>query len=311
MPNWCYNNMTVYGQADDLKKLVKDISIKQTDETTGKRIGRLSFAHLYPVPAELLEYNAPLSRKDENGKPIHLSDEEREALRERFIAEYGAGDWYDWCCSHWGTKWGDCETNIDEEQLNKKGNISIRKGTTSIGIYYETAWSPADGLIRKVSELHPNLLFSVVSTEEAEMFACWSVFHNGKVVGDGYGETDIPKELAELYEKCSKDDLMDEYYEAHNEWQCERNDDLYDEARKCVRKYIETHKREVEKIRVSYLAKIMRLKEEMEKLPEVWNSNDITTKSYNERNSRLAEILRLNEELQKKMDTYKFMEAKL
>jgi len=304
MPNWCYNNMTVYGQADDLKKLVKDISIEQTDETTGKRIGRLSFSHLYPVPAELLEYHSPLSRKDENGKSIPLSDEETEALRQRFMLEYGAGDWYDWCCSHWGTKWGDCETNIDESHLNKKGNISIRKGTTSLGIYYETAWSPADGLIQKVSELHPNLLFSVVSTEEAEMFACWSVFHNGIVVDSGYGETETPKELQELYEKCSKDNLMDEYYDAANEWQCERNDNLYDEARKCVLAYIRTRKLEAEKTKRSYMTKIMKLTEELEKMP-------ILPLAHNkERTSRLAEVLRLNEELQKQVKDFSTIDIK-
>ena len=49
---------------------------------------------------------------------------------------YGCIDWYSWCCETWGTKWNACET--------------MRDGNT---IYFQTAWSVADGIIEKLAQI--------------------------------------------------------------------------------------------------------------------------------------------------------------
>lgn len=264
MPNWCYNNMTVHGKTDDLRKLVKAISVSETNDKGDTHI-RQSLASLYPVPSELMEYNSPLSRKDADGKIIPLTDEEKEQLQRRFMVQYGASDWYNWCTTFWGTKWGDCETTINSgETTGDNGEVVIPDGETYVAIYYETAWSPADGLIAKISELFPNLLFGVVSTEEADLFACWSVFHKGNIVGQGSLDTeaDLPKEIADL---ADNEETMDDYYEQVSEWQCERNSKLDDEQDKFIDKYLSNLKAMRDKTEYEYKLRMVRLMDEREK----------------------------------------------
>lgn len=250
--------MTVRGKTDDLRKLVEAISVSETNEATGARIVRHSFSSLYPVPKELTEYNSPLSRQDSDGKPIYLTDDEKEELAKRFTVQYGASDWYNWCNQFWGTKWGDCETSINN---GVNSNDEVEDGATSLGIYYETAWSPADGLIEKVSELHPNLLFSVVSTEEADLFACWSVFHNGSTVGQGSIDTneEIPEEIKALSEN---EETMDDYYEQLNEWQYERNTKLDDAEAEFIKDYLASLKAMRDKTEYEYKVRMVHLMDE-------------------------------------------------
>lgn len=57
--------------------------------------------------------------------------------------------WYDWCNEHWGTKWGDYETDYIEEME-----------TPNLRAYrYTTAWSPMIPAIQKFSAKFPNLVF--------------------------------------------------------------------------------------------------------------------------------------------------------
>jgi hypothetical protein len=60
---------------------------------------------------------------------------------------YNSGG-YDWCISHWGTKWGFCESELHEH----KGHI---------GYTFDTAWSPPEPLIQKMSQMFPKLKFEL------------------------------------------------------------------------------------------------------------------------------------------------------
>lgn len=249
MPNWCYNQMTITGKTDDLRKFINDITVPEpTDDNPNAT--KLSIKTLFPCPAELHEYNSPL-RTGKDGKT--LSDDEVSALSERFIAMYGSADWYSWQSDNWGTKWGDCNTASDEE---------IKDGDTSLSIYYETAWSPATGLIAKISSLYPQLLFRVVSTEESDAFLCYQVFHNGQVVGQqDYDTEEVPDEISKL---ADDDDNYDEYYEALNDWQCERNDKAYQGADTFVENYLKQVRAQRDKVEYQYKVKQIRLNEERE-----------------------------------------------
>lgn len=57
------------------------------------------------------------------------------------IVKYGAPTWYEWCCDNWGTKWNayDCvEANNNE-------------------LEFCTAWSGVPALIKKMSEMNPDV----------------------------------------------------------------------------------------------------------------------------------------------------------
>lgn len=249
MPNWCYNQMTITGKTDDLRKFRNDITVSEpTDDNPNAT--KLSMKTLFPCPAELHEYNSPL-RTSKDGTA--LSDDEVSALSERFIAMYGSPDWYSWQNDNWGTKWGDCDTASDEE---------IKDGDTSLSVYYETAWSPATGLIAKISSLYPQLVFSVFSTEESDAFVCYQVFHKGTLVGEQESTTEMPQEIAEMPTETSEE--LDEYYEALNDWQCERNDKISNGVDKFVENYLNQIKAQRDKVEYQYKVKMIRLVEEME-----------------------------------------------
>lgn len=54
--------------------------------------------------------------------------------------------WYDWCCSHWGTKWNPTGMVID-----------YTPGQSSLTANFETAWSDPDTFLLYLSHIYPGL----------------------------------------------------------------------------------------------------------------------------------------------------------
>lgn len=138
MPNHCGNFLTVMGEKQELSKFMKQITNPEGSEN------KISiYKNLYPCPQEL--YEVPANHTE----------------RPEMVEKYGASDWYDWCNSHWGTKWGDYDTYVSHYE----------EGDDIAHINYTTAWGPgADGLIY-ISGLFPNLVF-INSYEEGGMGFC-------------------------------------------------------------------------------------------------------------------------------------------
>ena len=55
-------------------------------------------------------------------------------------------NWYDWNCTHWGTKWNACDENYSDLQV-------LSNGQAMLGMHFETAWSPPTGIIQTLHEL--------------------------------------------------------------------------------------------------------------------------------------------------------------
>ena len=71
--------------------------------------------------------------------------EEQVALGEKYISnirKYDHPQWYDWCCSNWGTKWNASDTYI--EDVDGNGNVTVT---------FSTAWNAPFGIIEKFAEL--------------------------------------------------------------------------------------------------------------------------------------------------------------
>lgn len=216
MPNWCYNNMDIYGESSELQKFVEATKIVGEDGTT-----EYGLSHLFPIPQELVDTTSGWhSDPDEQAKQT--------AKEEANLAKYGHKDWYDWACdpNNWGTKWGDGD--FDWRSFGDETIVSPEE--TSISAYYQTAWSPADGLIRNISSQFPSLTFSVVSTEESDAFACYSIFRAGELIAEGGEEPKRPKELEEHPEEFDE-----EFYDKVNDWQTETSDKWSSEADKALR----------------------------------------------------------------------------
>ena len=219
MPNWCYNNMDIYGESSELQKFVEATKIVGEDGIT-----EYGLSQLFPIPQELVDTTSGWhSDPDEQAKQT--------AKEEANIAKYGYKDWYDWACDpdNWGTKWGD--SDFDWRSFGDETMVAPEE--TYISAYYQTAWSPADGLIRNISAKFPSLTFSVVSTEESDAFACYSIFRDGKLLAEGGEEPKRPEGLEE-----HTDENSEEFYDKLNDWQCETSDRWSGEADKALGKIL-------------------------------------------------------------------------
>ncbi len=210
MPNWCYNNMSVHGDRESLEKLTTAITRKDDD---GNEFHDLTV--LFPVPEELQIKSVWFSTESTDPEYLELS-KKYEANKEK----YGFQTWYDWSIANWGTKWS---PRIEEWEISHYNDES------TINANYDTAWSPADGLIREVSRQFPTLLFSVTSDEEGCSFACCEAYKNGELVA-GFGlslpdDEAMPEDFRvrrqEIDKAMESDCDSDEYHEAwdnHHEW---------------------------------------------------------------------------------------------
>lgn len=160
MPNWCSQNLTVQGDNAELNRFVTDTT-KMGDD--GDFF--VSFNHLVPCPTELTDTMAGSYGDEEKQKELEKQQAEN-------VRKYGFKDWYDWANAVWGTKWGACD--IYQNIETPSDNI----------LYYsfQSAWSPASGLLNGISMLYPTLTFGMWFTEESNDFAGWQVFKNGEVV---------------------------------------------------------------------------------------------------------------------------------
>jgi len=198
MPNWCYNRMNVTGDRDSLVKLTEAITRKHdsslAETTMGVEQVDYDLTVLFPVPEELRI--SAVFFNTETDDPEH-----QELLKkyEANKAKYGHTTWYDWCIENWSTKWS---PRIEEWTINDYPNGS------EIYAYYETAWSPADGLICEVSKQFPTLLFTVSSDEEGRSFSCVMAFSKGEMVAEAGCELDpnkVPEQFREAYARIDKE----------------------------------------------------------------------------------------------------------
>lgn len=148
MPNWCQNNLRVYGDTIEISefkqatlKLVKEENLETTEFT---------FEGLYPTPEELLNSISPA--KIEDGE----TEEQFSARLKRLREEYGASDWYEWRIENWGTKWDADETLILEDSVDE------------LYLCFNTAWAPPTEWLKKVSLRFPNLNFVMDYMEEGQ-----------------------------------------------------------------------------------------------------------------------------------------------
>jgi len=225
MPNWCDNQLEVVGDRDELQRFV-DATKNNNEE------GSHGLNHLFPIPEQLVETTSGwFSDPDEQAKQT--------AKEEANVAKFGHKDWYDWALENWGSKWG--ATNFDwtsfDYELDEDGVLhgapssvlKVKDTDKYIGANFQSAWGPCDGLIKTISTQFPTLIFSVVSTEESDAFACYSIFRNGELLAEDGETPEMPAEIMKLGETND-----DSFYERLMDWQTEYQDKWNDKADKAL-----------------------------------------------------------------------------
>jgi hypothetical protein len=237
MPNWCYNSFSVTGEKDELERFRS--AIQKDDE--------FDLSVLFPIPEELRIRDVFWS--DERYKEMTAEEKaELDDLTARYeanIAEYGHRSWYDWAYANWGTKWS--------PRVTEMGEVEEYGGNASINGNYETAWSPATGLMKKVSEAFPTLVFEVSFDEEAEAYLGCEIFYNGEVFGssvDLWATRDLPvavasdlwRSIAETKKRLDETDFSDDNWtdiriELDDLYSQLRDDCSYEASKALVAKY--------------------------------------------------------------------------
>ena len=202
MPNWCNNNLNITGDYESLQKFVA--GVKSTDENGNDRYDILS--GLYPTPQELTDTKSGHYTAEPNANwkvmldkgemtqewydELVSSNATGYAQNQINLTKYGARDWYDWQCSHWGTKWGDCDTYLNGHS------------DSHLDFSFDSAWSPPIDGLAHISTMFPTLTFTITYEEGGNGFFGATKIVDGQVAtsdGDvsqieGYGELDFNDE---------------------------------------------------------------------------------------------------------------------
>jgi hypothetical protein len=197
MPNWVFNNVSISGKEEDLKKFMEKAGKPYMTYHKGVRYqdaeGNWKYdadkidEHLKESPISFMNFATPEDIDAYFGASDYkpegydkLSTEERMAVAMRFSSD----GWYDWNVRNWGTKWDACNPEITSDDPSS-GSISYS---------FDTAWSPAEGAYRAMVEQHPELSFEFHCEEEQG----WGVEFEGT---DGElsitNEWDIPETHAD------------------------------------------------------------------------------------------------------------------
>lgn len=192
MPNWCSNNLVIRGDKTKITDLIGRVT--KTDDNGNVYYDILG--SLLPTPIELIETMAGGYGRNEDGtkKPEQI---ELEAKEQANIEKFGNKNWYDWNIVNWGTKWGDSDTHI------------VAQYEDMVEFAFETAWSPPETGIAKISELFPELSFVVSYTEEGMDFYGATAFRNGETSEAGGQVSDIEGMKEIDYDADDWEDLME------------------------------------------------------------------------------------------------------
>lgn len=172
MPNWCSNNLYVYGEEKDMMQFLSIISRKLDQnnnvvETTKVVLeefqhGKINITlleNLYPTPTDLLIGDAPIVHND---------------TQKVNIEKFGYPDWYQWRVEKWGTKWPESDLYFNTPILSR--------GRIEIDFDFSTAWSPPIEAFEKIAIDYPNLLFCLYYQEEGMGFCGKNIWINGECV---------------------------------------------------------------------------------------------------------------------------------
>jgi hypothetical protein len=229
MPNWVDTSFEVHGPTAEVKRF-RDGLTKDDDGTyriiesylpTPEALKITSTTAWEEIPEKWQAWVADGTWTQEDCDKRIAENNELLAQQKSNLATYGYKDWYDWTYAEWGTKWGDCHTDI-HDFVEPEGDVATLSGT------FDTAWGPADTAFIKISKMFPELFFVFTYDEEAGFFAGIQVFRNGESVFDS------------MYEPCSyegetdweDEEQMNKYYD----WKNENLDRITDEFMAFMRK---------------------------------------------------------------------------
>lgn len=191
MPNWIQTEIELSGSEADIKSVIDLIRNEQGD---------VDFSKIVPYPKY---WECPekyfIKPTDIEVKQFGFSDKPRlhsSKFSIDVMEDYPYLDWYNWQVDNWGTKWNANDSYVISNYIS-----------------YQTAWCFSEPILKKLSELFPNVEFLFKYADEDIGSNCGSgVATNGKVIFDDLSDNDSI-ELAITLWGCE-----DDYEFVDGEW---------------------------------------------------------------------------------------------
>lgn len=156
MPNWCMNELRVFGPAEDLDRFRNAVQGKDED---GEAVP-LSFASLVPMPKALADDAGALTATD------------KESLRHR----HGDDNWRDWALRNWGCKWdNDSEMDVYEHEALSGERAAVTYVFTSPN-------APPEAFYATASSHFPSLTFSAAYNDGGQRLFGGVQYRSGEAV---------------------------------------------------------------------------------------------------------------------------------
>lgn len=229
MPNWVYTSMAVSGKREDLLAFANKASQQHETQWLSEEWVRNEDGTNTRIPAEERKIEIALSgktcmsfwnfvRPTDEELPYYFGNEVKEedkpdpdATQEERLAKalkFEGSGWYDWNIRNWGCKWdaNDEELDTDLTTLQPEDSLTYR---------FSTAWSPAEGAFRAMTEQHPELSFEFYCEEEQG----WGVVFDGEAGSLSVSkEWDIPQSHADYVALDREDSCSCGYNDDQEDW---------------------------------------------------------------------------------------------
>ena len=124
MPNWCNNNLVL--EHDDPAMIKRAFDALERGEFLNEFI---------PVPEDLKIVAGSYGDPEEQKK--------LEEATARNVEVHGYGNWYDYCCGEWGTKW----------DVGEQGASDVHPEGKMLHTSFDSAWAPPVRAYEKLEEL--------------------------------------------------------------------------------------------------------------------------------------------------------------
>jgi Ferredoxin-like domain in Api92-like protein len=167
MPNHVENDLTVRGSKKDVEAFFDAVRGQGIDYKGEKFPIPVDHNKIIPYPKKFADMDKAASDYEKK-HPGDWSNRPKDG--------YNQGG-YEWCNENWGTKWGFYDFS----------EVNFSKTRTSATVSFSTAWSPAFPLFDKMSEMFPNLTFTVRYYERGAQFKGIYKLKGGEILEDMRG----------------------------------------------------------------------------------------------------------------------------
>lgn len=143
MPNWTYNSVEITGSVQDVQEFLD--TVKVTDDE-GKDY--FDFTQANPIPEELQAIHSGAITIDDVRVDTWYEDEDgkrpvMDMIKKELTEKFGTYQPIDWQYNNWGTKWGDCQTELVDDTINKSGR--------ELHFRFESAWGEPFRLLNDIA----------------------------------------------------------------------------------------------------------------------------------------------------------------